>query len=436
MKFAHIADVHLGYEQYNQPFRLNDFSRVFREAIEKAITEKVDFILIAGDLFHSSRPSPRTIRDAIEILSLAKEKEIPIFAIEGNHDKTIKETSIYDLLEHLGLVYTVGLKRTPRENEFQKSRKVGKNYLVYGYFEGVEIHGLRHYTKWQILGKENLLKLLFREPKEDSILMLHQAVEELSKDTKYEKAVEVGKHDLPEGFAYYALGHIHQRREGKYNDAPLVYSGSLERTEVREASHAIIYDRELKVFEKLENVKGFYVVKDFENLEFVKVNARPFYRVVIKAKSKEDIKKRLREAMNAVERDSMSLIYLEGTIRGGVDLKTIYSILSDYSERIAYYNVENNILSEEFKISEDITREEFFNEFERELFYRLRVSPKEFEDEIDTVVEFILEKYSSSKEKVQKEEPKVEKEKPEEKQRIEVKKPKAIGRIDAWVIKK
>ncbi|MCD6372222.1 MAG: exonuclease SbcCD subunit D, partial [Thermococcus sp.] len=210
MKFAHIADAHIGRMQFNQPFRYDDYVKAFREAVERAVRERVDFILISGDLFHVSKPSPRALRDAIEVLSIPRKKDIPVFAIEGNHDKTIRETSVFDLLEHLGLLYSLGLKREPRESEFQRSEKKGNAYLIHGIFGDLKIYGLRHYSRWQLIrGDKNLLKALFRK---GDILMLHQAVDYLSADTPYAKAFDLHLNELPEGFSYYALGHIHVAR--------------------------------------------------------------------------------------------------------------------------------------------------------------------------------------------------------------------------------
>ena len=45
MKFMHIADVHLGYQQYGLRERFDDFSKTFLHLTQKAIEENVDFIM-------------------------------------------------------------------------------------------------------------------------------------------------------------------------------------------------------------------------------------------------------------------------------------------------------------------------------------------------------------------------------------------------------
>ena len=51
MKFAHLADTHLGYRQFGLLEREKDFYEVFDKIIDKIIEEKVDFVIHSGDLF-------------------------------------------------------------------------------------------------------------------------------------------------------------------------------------------------------------------------------------------------------------------------------------------------------------------------------------------------------------------------------------------------
>ncbi len=399
MKFAHIADVHLGREQFNQPFRYEDYLKAFREAIEKSVRANVDFILIAGDLFHVSRPSPRTIRDAVEVLELPRRKGIPVFAIEGNHDKTIRETSVFDLLEHLGLIYTVGLKREPRKGEFQESKRLSENrYLVWGKVGDLEIHGLRHHTRWQLIrndGAINVLRALFKGKK--GILMLHQAIDYLAKDTPYQDAFDLRLSELPDGFSYYALGHIHVRRIAEPSQTglsgPLAYPGSLERTEVREASHLIRYstrDKKPKVMGNREGPKGFYIVEDFAP-EFVEVETRPFYSVRVEGNSKAELRRKVEEVSSLIPKDAIAVITLEGTVKGGIALAEFNDLLKDSG--IRYYTFKSRVVGEAILSKERLSEEELFTEWERELLMHLRVEPKEFSEGLPEFVSWLMERY-------------------------------------------
>jgi DNA repair protein SbcD/Mre11 len=86
--FIHIADTHLGYEQYGVRERFNDFSRAFWAITEDAVERKVDFLIIAGDLFNKRAIDAQTLIHAIEGLRLLKTHNIPVIAIEGNHDRS------------------------------------------------------------------------------------------------------------------------------------------------------------------------------------------------------------------------------------------------------------------------------------------------------------------------------------------------------------
>src|SRR5437588_10576687 len=86
--FIHIADTHLGYEQYGVRERFNDFSRAFWNITEDAANRQVDFVIIAGDLFNKRAIDALTLIHAIEGLKKLKERGIPVIAIEGNHDRS------------------------------------------------------------------------------------------------------------------------------------------------------------------------------------------------------------------------------------------------------------------------------------------------------------------------------------------------------------
>ncbi|WP_457751827.1 metallophosphoesterase family protein [Thermococcus sp.] len=436
MKFAHIADAHIGRAQFNQPLRYDDYVKAFRETIERAVRERVDFILIAGDLFHVSKPSPKALRDAIEVLSIPKRKGIPVFAIEGNHDKTIRETSVFDLLEHLGLLYTVGLKRKPRESEFQRSERKGNAYLVHGEVGDIKIYGLRHYSRWQLIrGDRNLLKALF---KGGDILMLHQAVDYLSADTPYAKAFDLHLNDLPDNFLYYALGHIHVARLAEPSktgfSGPIVYPGSPERTEVREASHRIIYRRRLVEKRLEENRKGFYIVEDFQP-EFVEIETRPFYSISVEGSSKEEFRRKLREIAPLLERDSVAVVTLEGTVKGGLSIAEVQDVLS--GSALAYYTFHSRVSSEVVSTAGGLKEDELFTEWEREVLRHLTAEPKEFRESIDGFLEWLKESFEKKPVEAKKPEKEERKPKPAEPRKVEKrseskKPPKGTG-LDAWL---
>ncbi|NJE02742.1 exonuclease SbcCD subunit D [Thermococcus sp. MV11] len=396
MRFAHIADVHLGREQFNQPFRYEDYVKAFREAVDRAVKERVDFVLIAGDLFHVSRPSPRTLRDAIEILEIPKKKGVPVFAIEGNHDKTIREASVFDLLEHLGLIRTLGLRREEKRDEFLRSKKVADRYLVWAEVGDAKIYGLRHHTRWQLIrGSTNVLRALFKGS--DGILMLHQAVDYLSKDTPYHDAFDLKLSELPDGFSYYALGHIHVRRVAEPSQTglsgPLAYPGSLERTDVREASHLISYgerDKKPRVRENRDGVKGFYIVEDFQP-EFVEVDARPFYSIRVAGSSKAELRRKVEEVASLIPKEAIAVIYLEGTVKGGISLAEFGDLLKDSG--VKYYTFRSRVMGEAIISKETVTAEELFTDWERELLMHLRAEPREFSSSLDEFLDWLMEKY-------------------------------------------
>jgi predicted MPP superfamily phosphohydrolase len=113
VKIAHLADAHLGFRQYYRqtPNGINqreaDVANAFRAAIDDVLKVKPDAVIIAGDLFHSVRPTNPAILFAFQQFHRLRAglPDAPIILIAGNHDtpRSTETGTILKLFETLGV---------------------------------------------------------------------------------------------------------------------------------------------------------------------------------------------------------------------------------------------------------------------------------------------------------------------------------------------
>ena len=113
MRLVHLSDLHLGHRQYLRltPAGINqreaDVARTFQRAVDRIVELKPGLILVAGDVFHTARPSNAAILHAFrQFLRLRTElPQAPIVLVAGNHDtpRTTETGSILGLFEQLGV---------------------------------------------------------------------------------------------------------------------------------------------------------------------------------------------------------------------------------------------------------------------------------------------------------------------------------------------
>jgi DNA repair protein SbcD/Mre11 len=113
VKLAHIADPHLGIRQYHRQTstginqREADVASAFRAAIDGVVAAKPDAVVVAGDLFHSVRPTNYAIVFAFRQFQRLRDAlpNAPIVLIAGNHDtpRSVETGSILRLFEELGV---------------------------------------------------------------------------------------------------------------------------------------------------------------------------------------------------------------------------------------------------------------------------------------------------------------------------------------------
>ena len=213
VKFAHLGDCHLG--SWRQPELQELNFKSFESAIERCIKERVDFMLIAGDLFDSAYPPIEILKRTFAEFRKLREAGIKVFMIAGSHDYSVSGKTFLDVLEKGGFCEIC----KSREGELGEAIYLEpikyKNFEIFGYpgkKSGMEV--------------EDLKKIII--PKETDnfrILMLHTSVEEAIGTLPIES---ISLKRLPKA-DYYALGHLHinfEQKVGK-NNSPAIYSGPI-----------------------------------------------------------------------------------------------------------------------------------------------------------------------------------------------------------------
>jgi DNA repair exonuclease SbcCD nuclease subunit len=126
MRLIHLSDLHLGFRQYQRltPGGINqreaDVAGTFRAVIDRIIALRPDVVVVAGDIFHTVRPTNQAILHAFLQFSRLR-RSLPdsaIVLVAGNHDiPRVAETGgILQLFAQIGLEI---VDREPRRISFE-----------------------------------------------------------------------------------------------------------------------------------------------------------------------------------------------------------------------------------------------------------------------------------------------------------------------------
>lgn len=121
MKLAHLADLHLGFRQYERQTprggnqREADVAEAFRRAIDDVVAQRPDLIVLAGDIFHSVRPTNPAILFLFQQLQRLR-ADLPgaaVVMLAGEHDtpRSLETGTILRLYEALGVEVVVDQAR-------------------------------------------------------------------------------------------------------------------------------------------------------------------------------------------------------------------------------------------------------------------------------------------------------------------------------------
>ncbi|OLP19374.1 DNA repair exonuclease [Leptolyngbya sp. 'hensonii'] len=238
-RFLHLADIHLGYNKYDNPQRTMDFFRALRDVVERyAIGEQVDFVLIVGDLFEYRNILPATLNQAQVCLDLLREANIPVVAVEGNHDYEPFGTKASWLryLADWDRLILLDPESPDRLEPWTAETKQG------GYIDldcGVRLIGSRWYRSSAPQMLARLATAIEQLPSgpDHTVMLLHHGLE--GQIARYTGALRYA--DLlplqQAGVDYLALGHIHKH----YQEQGWIYNpGSLEANSIVEGRDQMV----------------------------------------------------------------------------------------------------------------------------------------------------------------------------------------------------
>jgi DNA repair protein SbcD/Mre11 len=316
MKFLHIADVHLGCTRYNLPESPRDFFDAWNDVLRKfAINEQVDFVLMCGDFFHKKAVPPETMNYAVEGLTMMRNAQIPVIAIEGNHDQhhTDNEFSWLRSLAKWGLVTLLEPgKRVSESASERKSDKIPRTLahshnhsLDYEpWDEGTKKGGYIDIGRARIFGSDwygasgnwaipMLTDAIKNNRRPDTsgfhILMLHTDVEGHQVHPIPALSIDA-LNELKSAVEYVALGHTHKHYE---IDNWAFNPGSIEVTNISE----------------FRETRGAFLVEvDVNNVvtarhvdEYIH---RPFQQLVFTVTNYDDAKKVTADLLDQVKREA------------------------------------------------------------------------------------------------------------------------------------
>ncbi|KAF3999690.1 metallophosphoesterase family protein [Glaciimonas immobilis] len=220
MKFIHAADIHLdspltGLSAYpDAPVEMlrTATRRAFTNLCDEAIDQKVDFLLIAGDLYDGSWKDFNTGIFFCKQMGRLKKVNIPVYILYGNHDAENEMTKTLQLPDN---VFTF------------EARKCTTHLIPH---LKVALHG-RSFK--DAATTENLVTS-YPTPTDGmyNIGVLHTALEGNSAHPNYAPCTVGELH--AKGYDYWALGHVHEYSVIS-GAATIVFPGNLQGRHVKES---------------------------------------------------------------------------------------------------------------------------------------------------------------------------------------------------------
>ncbi len=273
MKFLHLSDIHLG-KRVNEYSMLDEQKYILDNIIDIAENEKVEAIIIAGDVYDRNMPPAEAVTLLNDFITKLYDDKISTFIIGGNHDSA-ERLSFGSKIMNMGGIYISNAFKgdiTP----YTLSDEFGNiNIYLLPFIKPININSV--YTDANVETYTDAVKYAINRMNVDTsqrnILAAHQFVTGASLSGSEVSAV--GGIDNVDSsvfsvFDYTALGHIHSAQNIgeeniRYCGTPLKYSlseinskKSVSVVEIKEKGSLSINKIPLIPLHDMREIKGKY----------------------------------------------------------------------------------------------------------------------------------------------------------------------------------
>ena len=274
MRFLHLSDLHLG-KRVNEFSMLEDQRYILDQMMKIFAEQKVDGVLIAGDVYDKTVPSAEAVQLFDEFITGLAKAEIPVYMISGNHDSAERLSFGAKLFEssdiYISQVYDGEMKRIVLKDQYGSISV----YLL----PFLKPAAVRHALQRDDINtyEEGVMAALQEceiDTSQRNVLVAHQFVTGADRSDSEETWVgglDNVSAEVFKDFDYVALGHIHSPQNVgsehiRYCGTPLKYSfseagqqKSVTVVELLEKGNLRIREIPLKPLRDMRKLKGTYM---------------------------------------------------------------------------------------------------------------------------------------------------------------------------------
>ena len=342
MKFAHLSDVHLGFQKHESLQNIEQ--QVFEKILDECITRKVNFILIPGDLFHVNIPEMRIQKFAFAKFRQVHDAGIPIYVVYGSHDFSPVSNSVIDLLAEIGYIRKVTNATSHEEGKISLKCLIDEK-------TGAKITGLSGLK----VGKdrewyEKLDRSSLEAEQGLKIFLFHGGISDMKTDSGMD-GDQMPLSLLPKGFSYYAGGHMHKFNHQSFDEySNVVYPGT----------PFAGYHTDLE--DNANGQKRGFVLVEFDDkiksVDFVEIKNTEYEIIEVDANNRkaESVNQELSEKTAEVDVvNKVVIVKIQGELMSGKTAEVDVSIVRDNlnNKDALVVNVsKNQLTSKEYSITE------------------------------------------------------------------------------------